>query len=653
MPGFCVRLIGGLLLTLVTAVVAHAQPPKRVLLLHSWGPEFGDLYARDMRVQLSRQLPGRLELYEEWLVSARFPDRQEDAPFASYLNTLFADHPLDLVITLGGPAANFVQRYHQSLFRTTPELLADVEERRASDSSLTPNETVVAISVSFPAVVRNILRVRPQTSMLAVVIGNSPIEKYWVGQLRDTLEPFANRVAVTFLTDQPFNEVLKGVATLPPRSAILYILLSPDVEGIPLDEDTALAQLHAVADAPIFSYTDAYLGKGIVGGPLISGEEQGHETVGVAARLLSGEHAADIRTPPIGLGEPEFDWRELKRWNIRESDLPPGSRILFREPSVWEGYRWQIVTIAAVLVVEAALIGILLSERRRRRGAELESHQRMAELARLNRRSVAGELSASIAHELAQPLGAILRNTEAAELILAGGSTVDLSEIKDIIADIGRDRHRASEVIRRLRNLLARKPSETDEVDLNDIVQEVFGLLSSQAAAHRITMNTSLVPRPLFVKGDGIQLQQVILNLVMNAIEAMGSGPDAERKITGRTAVLDDALAEVAIEDSGPGLPRDKVQEVFEPFFTTKDAGMGMGLSIARTIVETHGGRISAGNRPEGGAVFRFTMPLANRERGTAAVQSGAAHGESVAAGSRISGSLETAQLRMGDLRAR
>jgi hypothetical protein len=326
MRSFTARLIGGLLLTLATAIAAHGQPPKRVLMLHSWGPEFGDLYARDMRVQLGRQLPGRLELYEEWLVSARFTDRQEDAPFASYLNTLFADHPIDLVITLGAPAANFVQRYQQSLFRNTPELLTDVEERRASGSSLTPNETAVAIAVSFPSLVQNILRVRPQTSMLAIVIGNSPIEKYWVQRIRDSLEPFKNRVTVTFLTDLPFNEVLRHAASLPARSAILYVLLSPDVEGIPLDEDTALAQLHAVANAPMFSYTDAYLGKGIVGGPLISGEEQGRATVGVAGRLLSGEHASDIRIPPIGLGKPEFDGRELRRWNIRESDLPPGAQ---------------------------------------------------------------------------------------------------------------------------------------------------------------------------------------------------------------------------------------------------------------------------------------------------------------------------------------
>jgi signal transduction histidine kinase len=641
MPSFRAGLIGGLLLSLATPLVAQAQPPKRVLMLHSFGPEFGDLYARDMRVHLSRQLPGRLELYEEWLVSARFTEHQEDAAFASYLNTLFADHPMDLVITLGAPAANFVQRYQKSLFRTTPELLTDVEERRASGARLSPNETAVAISVSFPLLVENILRVQPRTSTVAVVIGNSPIERYWVGQIRDSLEPFKSRVTLTFLNDLPFTDVLKRIATLPAGSAILYILLSPEVEGIPQDEDTALAALHAVASAPMFSYSDAYIGKGIVGGPLISSDEQGRETVSAALRLLSGEHASDIRMPPISLGKPEFDWRELKRWNIRESDLPPGSMILFREPSAWERYRWQIAAVTVVLLLEAALIVTLLHERRRRRIAEMNAHQGMAELAHMNRRATVGELSASIAHELNQPLSAILHNSEAAQSMLHTASP-DLSELTDIMTDIERDDRRAGEVIKRLRSLLTKTPGETHEVDLNEVVREVFELVAPQAAAYRVTLSTSLAPRPLVVRGDGVQLQQVILNLVMNGMEAIRNAASGERKITGRTTLVDGVSAEVAIEDSGPGIAPDKAQQMFEPFFTTKNTGMGMGLSIARTIVASHRGRIWAANRREGGAVLRFTVPLAKTERG--AVQTAANPADSAVGSSRASGAFDNAQ---------
>jgi len=179
MTSFCARLLGGLLLVAGVVGLVHAQSPKRVLLLHSFGPEFGDLYAKDLRVQLGKRLPGDLELYEQWLVSARFKDAQEDEAFASYLRALFADRPLDLVITLGAPAAGFLQRRQQSLFQTTPMLFTDVEERRAL-ASATPNATSVAISVGFPALVEHILRIQPRTRTIAIVIGNSPIEKYWV-----------------------------------------------------------------------------------------------------------------------------------------------------------------------------------------------------------------------------------------------------------------------------------------------------------------------------------------------------------------------------------------------------------------------------------------------------------------------------------------
>ncbi len=603
-------LIGAILVTLVMSIVgAGEQQPKRVLMLHSFGPDFGDLYSKDLRAELDRELSGRLDLYEEWLVSARFSTPEEDAALGNYLGSLFADHPLDLIITLGAPAANFVQKYRQTLFARTPELLADVEERRVDSARLQGEETSVAASISFPVVVDGILRVLPQTTTLAVVIGNSAIEKYWVGQIRDSLQPFGNGLAVTFLNELSFDEVLKRVATLPPRSAIFYVLLSQAVSGIPEDEDVALARLHAAANAPIFSYSDAYLGKGIVGGPLLSAREQVQKIGSVAVRIIRGEHASGIKTPPLQLGNPQYDWRELKRWHIRVSALPPGSSIRFVEASVWEQYRWQIAAGGIFVFLQSILIFGLLYERGRRQNAEHVSRQRLAEVARLNRLSTAGELSASIAHELGQPLSAILRNSEAADGIL-NSEIPNITELKEIVNDIKRDDHRASDVITRLRRLFSKTPIETQDVDLNDSVREVFGFLSWRAAACQITLSTSFTqPAPL-VRGDAIQLQQVLLNLLMNAIDAIQDAKSRQRTIVGRTAVLDGRFAEVSIEDSGPGIPAGREREIFQPFFTTKESGMGMGLSIVRTIVESYGGQIGAENREQGGAVIRFTLPL-------------------------------------------
>jgi signal transduction histidine kinase len=221
---------------------------------------------------------------------------------------------------------------------------------------------------------------------------------------------------------------------------------------------------------------------------------------------------------------------------------------------------------------------------------------------------MAGELTASIAHELNQPLGAILTNAESAALMLKSPNP-DLQELNEIIEDIRRDDARASEVIVRLRSLLKKAPFEEKRLDLNDLVRDAVGFLSPLATGRRIELNAVLYPASLPIRGDRIQLQQVITNLVLNAIEAVNGAAGSIRRIDIEAARVENQ-AEVAIGDYGPGIPPDQLKQVFEPFFTTKPQGMGMGLAIARTIVEAHGGRLTAENQPGGGALLRIGLPL-------------------------------------------
>jgi signal transduction histidine kinase len=206
-------------------------------------------------------------------------------------------------------------------------------------------------------------------------------------------------------------------------------------------------------------------------------------------------------------------------------------------------------------------------------------------------------------------LGSILVNTETAALMLESPS-LDAAELKEILSDIKRDNHRASEVIRRLRSLLKRVPFEAKEVDLNDAVVDTMDLVSGFLHAQEVSLVSAVAPGLLPVRGDRIQLQQVVLNLIVNAADAMAHLDASQRKIVVRTA-RDGDLAEVEIVDNGPGIPPEKLGEVFEPFYTSKPSGMGMGLSIARTIVEAHDGGISARNEAGQGACFRITLPLA------------------------------------------
>ena len=282
--------------------------------------------------------------------------------------------------------------------------------------------------------------------------------------------------------------------------------------------------------------------------------------------------------------------------------MPPGSEVLFREPTAWERYSWQIALVMAVILAQAWLISAMLQERRRRQLAEVQSRQRLAELAHVSRFSTAGELTASIAHEINQPLGSILTNAETADAILK-------SPTPDIVKDILQDDRRASEVIRRMRSLLTKAPFELKSLDLNDVVRETVEFLSTLAVGRKVELVSVITPDALPMLGDRIQLQQVILNLVVNAIDAMADMPSENRIISIRTSRVED-FAELSVSDRGSGIPEDKLKEVFEPFYTSKAEGMGMGLSIARTIIEAHNGLISARNQVHGGASFRIRLPL-------------------------------------------
>ncbi len=238
----------------------------------------------------------------------------------------------------------------------------------------------------------------------------------------------------------------------------------------------------------------------------------------------------------------------------------------------------------------------------------------MAELAHVNRFSTAGELTASIAHEINQPLGSILTNAETAKEILKSQSPdvaklPDIVELKDIVNDILHDDQRATEVIRRMRSLLKKAPFEQKQFDLNEVVQETVRFFSSLAVGRQFELVSVITPETLPILGDRIQLQQVILNLVVNGIDAMKDTPSENRIISIRTSRVEN-FAQLSVSDRGSGIPEDKLNEVFEPFFTSKAEGMGMGLSIARTIIEAHKGVISAKNRDHGGASFRIKLPL-------------------------------------------
>ena len=598
------------LMQLFVCLPASAAEPKQVMLLYSFGKDFKpwSAYATSIRAELNRQSPWPLDITEYSLVSARSGDEDPETPFVEYLRATFAKRPLDLIVSVGAPAARFVQRHRQKLFATTPMVLMAVDERRVQYSSLTSNDTVVAVRINYLAAVENILKVLPDTKDVTVVVGTSPVEKFWKEAIGKELEPLANRIRLSWTDHLSFEEFLKQARTLPPNSAIFWELMIVDAAGVVHEGGTALSRLHAVANAPIFSYDESFFGREIVGGPLLLVADSSRQTAAVAARILNGEKAGEIRVSPVQFASPMFDWREMQRWGIGENRLPPGSQIYFRDPTLWSQYRWLLILIASVILTEAALIIGLLYEHRRRRVAEVQSFQRMSELAHLNRLATAGELSASIAHEVKQPLAAMVAQSGAAMRWLAQ-KTPNLAEARAALGKIQVAGDRASQVVENLRSMFRKESSERRPLDVNSLIENVLGLTRREAQKHGVEVQVSLFEGPMpEISGDQAQLEQVFLNLIMNAIEAMGSSTGGVRTLEIKSAASDTGDVLVTVADSGPGVPVEKFDKIFDAFFTTKPEGMGMGLSICRSIVDAHGGRLWA-SRGEPGLTFYVWLP--------------------------------------------
>jgi C4-dicarboxylate-specific signal transduction histidine kinase len=231
----------------------------------------------------------------------------------------------------------------------------------------------------------------------------------------------------------------------------------------------------------------------------------------------------------------------------------------------------------------------------------------VAALAQLNRRAATTELTAALAHELQQPLGAIRRNGEAARALLASGRWT-VSALQEIVDDVLGESDRAAEIIRRLRQLLQNREIGEERTNLNDVVRDVVSLVEPEAAYRVVRLEVDLLHAPLMVIGDQVHLRQVLLNLLLNGMDAMSGMPAGSRRLAVRTAVRN-GRAEVAVRDEGTGIRPELMTRIFEPFFTTKPEGMGIGLSIARTIIEAHKGRLMAANNATGGATFRFSLP--------------------------------------------
>jgi signal transduction histidine kinase len=358
--------------------------------------------------------------------------------------------------------------------------------------------------------------------------------------------------------------------------------------------------------APLFSAVHTQWGRGPVGGSSARFDVHGRFAGKLVRRVLAGEKADSIPIQALPAPTCELDWRALERWSIPEGNVPASCTVVNRPPVLWRLYLWPLVGLLSVITLQAVLIWGLVLQRRRRRIAEANLRERGAELAQASRMATVGELTASIAHEITQPMCSILANAQAARMMLEKGM-LEPDKLREILQDIENEDLRAGHVIEGIRNLLARRESKHEVLDVNAEVGAALEHVSHESRKRGIRLVRRL-GQVRNVLGESVQLQQVVINLAMNAVDAIAPEGGALREITFETRDANDGV-EIVVSDTGPGVAPEHEPMLFGAMFTTKNHGMGFGLSIVRTSVEAHGGRISYERNKPRGAVFRVWLP--------------------------------------------
>ena len=618
-PGLiaCVGRFAGLLLVIFGVhFTAWSAPdrhqPANVLVIYSNGRLLpANVEAdRGLREGLAAAVGPAANVFDEFLDVPRFGGAEFVETMSAFLRGKYATRAPDVIVAAGPDALAFCLQTRSRLFPGVPIVYLYVaEDKLAALGPLPADVSGIPIVYDFVRTIEQALAWHPKARHLVVVTGTSPQDHEWEAQLRREVPRLKGRVQPEFLSGLPTAALKRRLAQLGDDSVVLAAGYFRDGDGRDFAPREAVLGLAAVSGAPIYGMLNPFIGTGVVGGYMLDFRALGRLAAQMVNDHLYGTRRAEApaaRPMPNALN---VDWRQVRRWAIDERAIPDNAVVHYREPSLWDAHRSEVMLALAVVLVQAGLIAGLVVERRRRKLAVHAEQKQRAELLHASRVAMVGELTGAIAHEINQPLGAILSNAEAADMMLASG-TQRPDELRQILADIRRDDLRAGEVIRRLRGLLARHQVEHQCFNLDEAVADVEPILRAEARRRAATLEFQRAPAALMMQGDRVQIQQVLINLVLNALDAVADLPEGRRWV-GVSVFQDPAHVGLAVQDRGHGIPPEALPVLFDSFFSTKATGMGLGLSIVRTLVEAHGGRVTASNPIDGGALFRVEFPRA------------------------------------------
>jgi len=557
------------------------------------------------RQTLKKNLPGMVVVYQENLDLARFSSPDYRDQVSQWLRQKYQRKNIDVVVA-SGPVSMELSKQFREEYWPNAKIIGVSGDGIPLHPADADARLTVGVDVAGTLDVAKTLV--PEASRLVVVMGASVAYQELAAWVLGEAEAAAKRHGLTMetLAGLSFEETRHRLSLLPRDVIVLYDSFYIDGVGqshIPRD---ALVELSRTSGAPIFGMMGTFIGYGITGGSVLSMEELGSELALMTVEAINAPAGESPASRVSRATRIMFDWRELQKFGLARRPLPEGAAIHFKPRSLWETHRIAVLATGTFFVGQSALIVALIIQLRLRRSAEQKVNMQRDQLAHAGRVTSLGQLAASIAHELNQPLGAILRNAGAAARLLQN-SNPDIMELRAIIADIRADDTRASHSIERMQAMLNRRPMAFTAVNLKHLFHQTATLLKFEASRRGVELKVVTTPALPTVHGDPTCLQQILINLILNSMDAL-DGKDGGSVVMKAEQATSGNLIVLRIEDNGKGIPEAIRASIFEPFHTTKPAGMGMGLAICQTIAEAHGGTLNVESSGPHGTCFSCSL---------------------------------------------
>ena len=597
--------------------------PKRVVILNATDPYLPAFLVLDgaMRDAIKTGRAEPTELYAETLDMHRFPRAQLETELVSLLRKKYHDLDVDVVIAATPIALDFAQGNLADIWPDAAIIFHSVPPSVLSKRSFDPRTIGIPVQLEFEQTLDLALKLHPAAQRIAVVAGVAESDHRYLALARPVLEQYADRMDIEYLVGLTLSETVDAVQALPANTIVLYLMMFRDSAGAPQVPRNVLERIAAVSRAPVFGVFDTYLGHGIAAGSIASYADQGRRAAELVVRVLNGEDPAAIGVQqPVAAGC-IADWQQLRHWKIDTGLLPADCEVRFREITVWDRYHTLIMITLTMILAQALLIAALMLSRRRLRHAQDALHdendlRREAEkfaarlrgrLARFSKERSLGTLATTLAHEINQPLIAIQNYAQAARRRLQ--THVEAApKLAELIAKIEAQAERAGAITQHVRALVNHDEPDLRPVSLCPLFQGVIQIMEPESEARGCHIACEPVTDLPPVLADSLQVQLVLVNLLQNAMHSVSAGKGSNKLISVELCELDDQEVQVSVIDRGEGVQPERVNDIFEPLSSGRRAGMGMGLTICRDIIDTHGGRIWYDPNPEGGAIFRFTL---------------------------------------------